>query len=50
MVFIVGEIGSGKSSLASAILKELKIVSGNIETNGNLSHTPEEVHNILYPI
>lgn len=37
---IIGEVGSGKSSLLYACLSELIIKSGSIELNGGVSYVP----------
>lgn len=39
---IIGEVGSGKSSLLYACLSELKIKSGKISLNGKLAFVPQE--------
>ncbi|XP_075236154.1 putative multidrug resistance-associated protein lethal(2)03659 isoform X2 [Lycorma delicatula] len=39
---IIGPVGSGKSSLLHAILKELPVSSGNISVNGRISYTSQE--------
>lgn len=37
---IIGEVGSGKSSLLYACLSELMIRSGSIEINGEMAYVP----------
>ncbi|KAI1287040.1 Multidrug resistance-associated protein 1 [Halotydeus destructor] len=38
---IIGQVGSGKSSLISAILGDMFTVGGKIELSGNLAHVPQ---------
>lgn len=42
LVAVVGTVGSGKSSLLQAILKELPLVSGTIQVNGSISYAAQE--------
>lgn len=42
LVAVVGSVGSGKSSLLQAILKELPLVEGQIETIGSVSYAAQE--------
>lgn len=42
LVAIIGPVGSGKSSLIQAILKELPVESGSIEVNGVVSYASQE--------
>lgn len=42
LVAVIGPVGSGKSSLLHAILKELPISQGNIEVVGNVSYASQE--------
>nr|XP_022908005.1 probable multidrug resistance-associated protein lethal(2)03659 [Onthophagus taurus] len=42
LVAIIGPVGSGKSSLLHAILKELPIRSGSININGEISYASQE--------
>lgn len=42
LVGVVGHVGSGKSSLLQAILKELPVKSGNMEVHGKLSFASQE--------
>ncbi|XP_050740955.1 probable multidrug resistance-associated protein lethal(2)03659 [Drosophila biarmipes] len=42
LLAIVGHTGSGKSSLIQAILGELRVESGEIETSGSLSYASQE--------
>ncbi|XP_014299326.1 ATP-binding cassette sub-family C member 4 isoform X1 [Microplitis demolitor] len=39
---IIGSVGSGKSSLISAILGELPLIQGNVELKGELSYVAQE--------
>ncbi|OCH93976.1 P-loop containing nucleoside triphosphate hydrolase protein [Obba rivulosa] len=39
---IVGSVGSGKSSLMSAILGEMQVVSGKIFCNGSVAYCPQQ--------
>ena len=39
---IVGSVGSGKSSLLSAILGELHKVQGRVNTNGKIAYVPQQ--------
>eukprot|EP00898_Chlorokybus_atmophyticus_P001163 jgi/Chlat1/2047/Chrsp17S02516 len=41
LTMIIGEVGSGKSSLLLSILKELKVVEGNILSYGNTAYVPQ---------
>ena len=42
LVAIVGHIGSGKSSLVSAMLNEMETVEGTVELNGSVGYVPQE--------
>ncbi|XP_046823149.1 probable multidrug resistance-associated protein lethal(2)03659 isoform X2 [Vespa crabro] len=42
LIAIVGQVGSGKSSLLNVILKELKVCSGNLQVNGSISYASQE--------
>lgn len=42
LVAIVGAVGSGKSSLLQAILRELPLNDGNIKTHGSTSYAAQE--------
>lgn len=42
LVGVVGAVGSGKSSLLQAILRELPLESGNIKVNGSVSYACQE--------
>ncbi|KAL2743664.1 putative multidrug resistance-associated protein lethal(2)03659 isoform X1 [Vespula maculifrons] len=42
LIAIVGQVGSGKSSLLNVILKELKVCSGTLQVNGNISYASQE--------
>ena len=39
---VVGHVGSGKSSLISAMLGEMNIVSGSVNTNGKIAYVPQQ--------
>lgn len=39
---VVGAVGSGKSSLISAILGEMDIVSGTVNTYGSIAYVPQQ--------
>ncbi|KAJ2390887.1 hypothetical protein GGI23_005534, partial [Coemansia sp. RSA 2559] len=41
LVAVVGAVGSGKSSLLSALLGEMKLVSGSIALGGTVSYAPQ---------
>ncbi|KAJ1870725.1 hypothetical protein LPJ55_004437 [Coemansia sp. RSA 990] len=41
LVIIVGTVGSGKSSLANAIVGEMDCISGTIEYGGTLAYAPQ---------
>ncbi|KRX77383.1 Multidrug resistance-associated protein 1, partial [Trichinella sp. T6] len=41
-VAIIGQVGSGKSSLCSAILGEMEKVSGILAVNGSISYVPQQ--------
>ncbi|XP_015184428.1 PREDICTED: probable multidrug resistance-associated protein lethal(2)03659 isoform X2 [Polistes dominula] len=42
LIAIVGQVGSGKSSLLNVILKELKLSSGTLKVNGNTAYSSQE--------
>ncbi|XP_050416421.2 multidrug resistance-associated protein 1-like [Patella vulgata] len=42
LVAIVGQVGSGKSSLISSLLGELEKVSGNVNIKGSIAYVPQE--------
>lgn len=42
LIAIVGQVGSGKSSLLNVILKELKLLSGSIQINGKIAYASQE--------
>lgn len=42
LVAVIGPVGSGKSSLIQAILRELPATSGSIDINGELSYASQE--------
>ncbi|XP_043284650.1 probable multidrug resistance-associated protein lethal(2)03659 [Venturia canescens] len=42
LVAVVGQVGSGKSSLLNVILKELPVRSGSVEVNGHIAYASQE--------
>lgn len=42
LVAVIGPVGSGKTSLLHAILKELPLIAGSIEVIGNISYASQE--------
>lgn len=42
LVCIVGKVGSGKTSLLSGIIGEMKKVSGKVTVNGKLAYCPQQ--------
>ncbi|XP_025829254.1 multidrug resistance-associated protein 4-like [Agrilus planipennis] len=42
LVAVVGNVGSGKTSLLNVILRELKILDGHIDVQGKVSYAPQE--------
>ena len=42
LVAVVGHIGSGKSSLISAMLNEMETVEGTVQLNGSIGYVPQE--------
>ncbi|XP_044019436.1 ATP-binding cassette sub-family C member 4-like [Aphidius gifuensis] len=42
LVAVIGPVGSGKSSLLSVILKELKVYQGNVDIQGNIAYACQE--------
>ncbi|XP_035434175.2 multidrug resistance-associated protein 1 isoform X1 [Spodoptera frugiperda] len=42
MVAIVGAVGSGKSSLLSALLGEMNKISGRVNTTGSIAYVPQQ--------
>ena len=39
--FVIGETGSGKSSLLSSILKETNCIKGTLKTQGKIAYIPQ---------
>ncbi|XP_014221737.1 probable multidrug resistance-associated protein lethal(2)03659 [Trichogramma pretiosum] len=39
---VIGMVGAGKSSLLSALLGEIKLVSGNVKVKGKISYVPQD--------
>ena len=42
IVAIVGSVGSGKSSLISALLGEMKTLTGLVNTKGKIAYVPQQ--------
>ncbi|XP_053370822.1 multidrug resistance-associated protein 1-like [Clarias gariepinus] len=42
LVAVVGHIGSGKSSLLSAVLGEMEKISGNVTVKGSVAYVPQQ--------
>lgn len=42
LVAVIGPVGSGKSSLLHSILKELPLISGEVDINGTISYASQE--------
>jgi ABC-type multidrug transport system fused ATPase/permease subunit len=42
VVMVIGAVGSGKSSIASAVIGETTYSQGEIEVNGSLAYVPQE--------
>ncbi|XP_076167723.1 putative multidrug resistance-associated protein lethal(2)03659 isoform X2 [Ptiloglossa arizonensis] len=42
LIAVVGQVGSGKSSLLNVILKELPVHTGSVEINGKLTYASQE--------
>lgn len=42
LIAIIGPVGSGKTSLMHAILKELPLIDGSIEVNGEIGYASQE--------
>lgn len=42
LVAVVGQVGSGKSSLLNVLLKELPVNSGTVEINGKITYASQE--------
>ena len=42
LIAIVGQVGSGKSSMRSCILGEMNKLTGNVNVNGSLSYIPQQ--------
>jgi ABC-type bacteriocin/lantibiotic exporter with double-glycine peptidase domain len=41
LIFIIGNVGSGKSSLLQAILGEMKYISGTSKVSSSISNSPQ---------
>ena len=42
LVAVVGEVGSGKSTFLSAVMKELELLDGSIKVNGKIAYVEQE--------
>ena len=42
LVGVVGSVGSGKSSLISGLLGEMKTISGLVNTQGKIAYVPQQ--------
>lgn len=42
LLAVIGPVGSGKSSLLHLILRELPLISGELEVNGKISYASQE--------
>ena len=42
LVAVVGSVGTGKSSLLSALLGEMELVGGKINTQGTVAYVPQQ--------
>ncbi|KAK2171192.1 hypothetical protein NP493_1094g02037 [Ridgeia piscesae] len=42
LVAVVGQVGSGKSSLVSALLGEMQLVEGRVNVRGSLGYVPQQ--------
>lgn len=42
LVAVVGSVGSGKSSLISALLGEMKTLGGLVNTKGKIAYVPQQ--------
>lgn len=42
LLAVIGPVGSGKSSLLHLILRELPLISGELEVNGEISYASQE--------
>ncbi|XP_008214580.1 probable multidrug resistance-associated protein lethal(2)03659 isoform X1 [Nasonia vitripennis] len=42
LIAVVGQVGSGKSSLLNVILKELPLTSGTVQVNGQIAYASQE--------
>ena len=44
----MGTVGSGKTSLANAIIGELIMLSGSVKRKGTIAYIPQTVSKIIY--
>ena len=42
LVAVVGQVGSGKSSLLSALLGEMRTINGKVNTRGKIAYVPQQ--------
>lgn len=48
-VMVVGRVGSGKSALAQALISQLHMEKGTLETVGTIAYVPQTVHPFILP-
>ena len=42
LIAVVGAVGTGKSSLLSALLGEMEILGGTVNTKGRVAYVPQQ--------
>jgi ATP-binding cassette subfamily C (CFTR/MRP) protein 1 len=47
LIAIVGNVGSGKSSLLSALLGDIRKLKGSVEVHGTIAYVPQQVNTLL---
>lgn len=50
MTAVVGDVGSGKSSLLAALLGQMNHVGGDIKVSGSIAYTPQEAWLLNMPL